>query len=491
MIAPCGARNRLLPRDGLKYNVNLRMQVPKHYLRVIIHSGVCVFLLGVCLASGQSATRIARRLEFLAEANREAAKVPGGVSKKVLLHNIARLEARAGSVLSAQQAAEQLSQQGEDVNSIYEAIAAAQARMGEVESVKRTIERVRGRRDETYFLVAKELANRGDIKEASAAVSLAVADAFPRRKAQMLSELAALLAKRGEATLATKYFEQATGVAEQVSQGPGGIADVSTELEVARQRAVGGDQVAANRACEGIQRRIAALPDGARKEMYLAHLVETQAAIGEYGAAEATLASINDPMRRAQALVSIVQAKAAKGDASDRVLNQARNIPAVEMQVTALLLVASAQNKAGDKRRAGETLREALKQTDHGSPDWRAWGVMNIAAAQNDIGDTATARTLFKKAMELTALFTIHPDRERPNALRYLARLEADAGDLKGASKIAKMTNDDQLREQIAEVLTTNGEVAKAAKWAREQREPGARASALLGIARGLEDINQ
>jgi RNA polymerase sigma factor (sigma-70 family) len=193
----------------------------------------------------------------------------------------------------------------------------------------------------------------------------------------------------------------------------------------------------------------------------LAVIATEQAKAGDRGAAGATLREAIELVRKlpegdgpAGLFRQVAEAAAAVGD-----LDLAREaVAAIDNETDkapALVAIARAQAKSGDKAAALETLREAGTSVG---------GIRARRFFSND-----------------------DPARNKEDALRQIATAQAEAGDVAGALLMADAVGDEGARaELLGEVARIQARAGAAAlAWASRLRSPEARASALAGVAEG------
>ncbi len=436
---------------------------------------------------------------ILSEARTEAEKVKDEVSRDVLLENLAAAEAQVGDIPLAQSEAERLEQivkappQYGDCDYLYEQIIRAQVWTGDSEAAYRTTQRITGSKDEAFYTMAVEMAKQGKLSEAISVINQTDRPDNVRRRAQVFRELAVAAAIKGDAAQAAMLFDRAESLSAQLRQEAGiQAATIELPLDLAASRRACGDVPAAARMFSEYRLVIGGIGDDSKRQQYMYVLAAAAAHGGDFDLAKQVLLQITDPMRKAQVGTALVLEYLADGiEDTDAAFSVASNIPSLEARVSSLASVASAQARKGDKNAARRTIDICQKLLKDASADFKPWGTLSIASAEYELADKTRAAELCDEAIILARRFTIHPERERLILLSNIARLRASFGDEDGALATARQAEGDSLIEDVAEVESEKGHAASALQWSEKLSNPKQKASALLGIVRGLLDKRQ
>ena len=190
----------------------------------------------------------------------------------------------------------------------------------------------------------------------------------------------------------------------------------------------------------------------------------------------------------------------ARKAAFDQALEIAERIEYPEERVRALRTIAEEQGKTGEAEGAQRTLRSALQfvRTQGRGYEWLVM-MTDVALEQAKHGDAAGASATFSEALEFSSALQGKDGSgmDRSDYLSVVADKQAQSGDWRGARQTAALFRDDQrtsrtMIQGLCQLQAKAGDVSAALAWAEQEKEPLAKAAALLGVAEGiLERLNE
>jgi tetratricopeptide (TPR) repeat protein len=464
---------------------------------------------------------------LLNESEKQARKVSDEENRFSLLDDIAFYRARTGQIEEAQKLIKHLepeyAKNYSDPKYIFEEIAKQMARSGNVEaaleaartagSVSKTVEVVvRANKskpisaneaagyaskvkqspfprqsDEALYSVAEELLKRGMLEDVNKILQQVDRPDNIRREAQVLNNLAAIAVARGWKDYGSNLFQRADALSSEcISKSGLQAATVELALSIAAQRRLCGDITGANNMFSAVQKQLAKITDQSKREQYLNTFSEAAAVSGDFELAKKTLELITEPMRITQARDALVRALLAEGRIEEAEMIEP-SIPNLDTRISILLL--TAELKIDRKEASAQKTLDLLERyLEEGSDNHKAWETANLASIEYKRGNRARAISLWKEAIKLSDRFTIHPDREKANLIKYVIRLQAEAGEEQCAMETARLIEDDDVFFDIAEAESANGKTESASKWINKLKNPGKKARSLLGVVSGLLD---
>ena len=346
-------------------------------------------------------------------------------------------------------------------------IALAQARAGDEQSAQDTFaaavavaQGIRSEQARTKFLSKIESAQ-------------AKAKKADRAPAAALRDTAQAQAKAGNEQSAQDTFAAAVAAASAIRQPPGRAHAL---LDIAKAQVEAGDTQAARDTLAAALAAARDIDSSSFRANTLAGIALTKAEAGYIGDALAIAQSIDDPspMSFAALVLREITAMQAQSGDIDGALAAARGIDDPSYRAEALVDIASAQTRAGDKQAARDTLAAALAATRgidylfdrdkalaniaqakakagdidgafatvQGIDDLsrRATTMAGIASAQAQAGDKQSARDTLAAALDVTQS-TEHPI-GRVDALVSVVFARARMGDIDDALAIVRSVDD-------------------------------------------------
>jgi tetratricopeptide (TPR) repeat protein len=432
---------------------------------------------------------------LLDEAEKQARQVSDRSAKVLLLHNIALYRARTGQVAEAKSLIKELESDSAKgyVDDIYESMAPQLVRGSDLDAALQAAQQAGQRGEEALYAVAEELLRQGRVEDANRVMERTAGTPFKYRRARVIFGLAGASASQGRKADVGVFLDRAAAMISSDLSAKSGLQTGTVELalSIAAQRRACGDVASADKGFSTVQAAVSTVGDQGRKEQYLYLVAAAAAEGGDYGLAQRTLDAITDPMRRTQASEAIARAQLASGQLH-AAANTAVTIPGLEARINVLLLLAQAQAKSDTAlaRKTLDSVAESLESASGGFDDSKAWATANLASVEYQIGDRKRAAKLWQRAIKESERFTIHPDRERPSLIRYVAQLQAQAGEEKAALATAKRLGDDGF-SRVAYAEGASGKVETALKWIPKQKNPATRANALLDLVMGAVPLRE
>lgn len=380
------------------------------------------------------------------------------------------------------------------------------------------------------------LARAGDVEGA-----LAAAKAMKQHAANELERIAVIRAQAGD-------LHGAFQTADLIVDGYG------KARALAQVAGVQADQGKANDA----QETVAKITDPGAKAWALALIASAQSKAGQLAAAIKTAKAISDDANlanlKAGPLSDIALAQAKTNDI-DEALRTTALVEPDYYRADLLAQIADQRANARDVAGAKRFLKQAEETLGTGArTEVRGFALEKIATVQMKLGDRETARKTFREALDATGIMNKRlivaaqakagDEQEALQAARrlglvqgveYIAVVQAESGDLKGALATAESINDLEVRSTaLAEVAAAqraagkvqdakatyqkaietahsivrrgvddpiaravysvayyqakSGDAHSALDWARKEQSNYARARALLGTAVGILD---
>jgi RNA polymerase sigma factor (sigma-70 family) len=382
--------------------------------------------------------------------------------KGLALSVLASAEVRLGDAAGALRVADVVENPNRK-NHLRFLIACRQAESDDVAGALRTVAAMTDdQKDNALIAVAAAQARAGDVKAA-----LQTADGLrhqPLARASALEEIALAQAKAGDRAAAGASLQEALRLhTATLAQEEDRRA---ARARVAVLQAQVGDVAAALASA-------AALPkegDGEDREAALAGIAAEQARAGDLRGALRTLDGVTDPARKVSTLVDMAATEAAAGhEAASRETLQAARALADSLQdagkrEACRWTIARSRLAAGDPEPARAWIRAHPKGVQVG------WLSLDIARAEQKAGNRAAAVATFRQAWDAGA--ALQDPHEDPMGVQTLAPRWAL---VKGA-----------LLQQTAAALAAAGEEDDALARASKLDPPFIRSQALLGVALGL-----
>jgi tetratricopeptide (TPR) repeat protein len=459
-------------------------------------------------------------IQVLDESEKQARSVSDSDDRSLLLDNIALYRARIGQIDEAKRLIKELgpeyAKNYRDPKNIFEEIARQMARSGNVDAalegaqaagsasktvtvVVRKSESISAsdpkqssfprQSDEALYAVAKELLRRGRVEDVNKIMAQIERPDNIRRRAQILNDLAAIAVVCGLRDYGNDLFRRADALSSELTSKSGlQAATVELALSIAAQRRLCGDITGASNIFSIVQNQIQKVADQSKREQYLDSLTEAAAVSGDFELAQKTLALITESMRITQARDAIVRALLAEGRNQEAEM-LVPSVPDLDTRIRLLLLIAELQIEHKDGR-VQKTLDAITISMEGASDNAKAWETANLASIEYIRGNRKSAVGLWKEAIKLSDRFTIHPDREKPNLIQFVARSQAEVGEEQSAMETARLIQGDEVFFDIAEAESANGKVESALRWIKKEKNPKIKANSLLGVVSGLLDAS-
>jgi tetratricopeptide (TPR) repeat protein len=232
-------------------------------------------------------------------------------------------------------------------------------------------------------------------------------------------------------------------------------------------------------------------PSGARL-----NITRGRAVLGDLAGATETAETIDHPLDRDWARVGVVDALAAAGRWKDA-FSEAGKIKNVGAKASALIRVGLAYGQVRDLAGARGAFGRAYEAVQELDTDRRHQALRHLARCQAEAGDVEGAFRTHDRAMETLESSSPRPPGPRrvdPFLLDQIAYQQAKSGDVAGARRtletLTENTNWDYDTSKtlgaVARFQAATGPDGDAAalRWAEELDAPRQKAHALLGVAR-------
>tara|TARA_R100001132_G_C3275637_1_gene99184 strand:- start:8650 stop:10293 length:1644 start_codon:yes stop_codon:yes gene_type:complete len=474
-----------------------------------------------------------------------ALKVEDGVERRMVLKDIARLQAQAGQIKEAVEASQHLSSRYEQAMTLG-TIAVAQAELGETKSALQTVDQMPTeevwQRNFTLQLIATNLSNRRDFADAIRVMKLIPSDVELAAKILARNAPAEQLTPQEQAIICSAKMKSTGWITIAQDQAEAGdlkaalqtVRSIRLELQrdiglmrVARVAANSGDLTVAQAALKGIHGQ-------EQKEFALVPIVGAMAKQGRFKDAWDLAKTIKDPNEKAEAFFEMAAAQAAHGDAKTTLslyenaslLNPSDNIAhsvAAKQIVTAYLqsphleLAEAFTREINDPGTLSEAfqaiaatkwrikkIRDAKRLFDKSrqaalkiaEPYQKCVRLREVSMAQFKAEDRVGAKAVIELAVVAAQKIEIGGGTD-VIALTETATTQRTVGDRDGAAtsfEIARATASRypdkpyvaQLLKDVAFAQARVGDVEAAIQSARQQESVFCRSRMLLGVANAI-----
>jgi len=444
-------------------------------------------LFALCVMASVTTVYPAATPDFRAlidEAEQQARQTRDERTKAFLLHKVAVFRVRTGQIAEARALIEGLrsGSTSDDLAAFNESLAEQLARQGDVSAAIHAADQAGSRKQEALYAIAGELVRQGRLADVDKVLANPSGSTF--RHANVAFGLAGLLASQGRTSDTLRMLDRVAAMVEpNLTTNNLQTGTVELALKVAAQRRACGDSIAAERSVSAVQAAISRVRTKDQKELYLSLVASAAASVGDYGMAQQTIDLLTDPFRLAQARGAMARTQIESGH-TEAAARTAAAIPESSTRISVILQLADAQAKS-DPALARKTIEAVTQDIRHVHADFQAWATANLARVEYALGNRKRASTLWQRAIKESARFTIHPDREQPNLIRYVAELQAEAGEERAALNTARRFADRSALSGIAYVEGAGGRIDSALKWIRKQNNPATRATVLMDLVSG------
>jgi tetratricopeptide (TPR) repeat protein len=457
--------------------------------------------------------------DILEQASQAAAEIKNAFFRAKVFHGIAAAQVKAGNLERALAVAERQDNVSKDQT--LELISWTQLESGQITNALETAARIKDGYFKASMLIriGETLAKKAQHKDALTILTQALTASSSIKdgsiKASVLQRTATTQAKAGDRSAARQTIQEAIQVInasteavmdkslaiQEAAEALAELGDVNTALDIARGlrnderkggalRDIAGAQARAGDISHALE-TVREIKDPFNHDFALQRIAEAQADRGDMQGAFQTAAAIKrNNWNKAIALIRIAEAQLGSRDleAASLTLQQAGQV-ALKIQdakgrADKLGWVARVTAEAGDKLSASRIVQEALAATknitdkkEKDSP------LLRIVEAQTQMGDV-------KGALQTTA--SMSSDFFTDRAFYQIARAQAQTGDIDGALKTAAISQGYEFMwrgytlQFIAKIQAQKGDKKGASLWVAKQNQPSDTALALLGLAEGI-----
>ena len=401
----------------------------------------------------------ARALSGIAVAQARAGDHPGAQESFTQAIKVANTIAKTVWVMPPASADAQQSQALSD-------IALALAKAGDVEQAIELAQTIKGGwRDGALSGIAVARAKAGDLPQALA-IMQTIDEQIIRHSVRAMSAIAKAQARAGDRPEAHKSFARAIKFVNTIigKESAWRLSEVAEALvHIAEAQARAGDRAGAQESFTQAINVAQTITDEFRRDMTLSDIAVARAKVGDVPQALAMMQTITDtliigPHQSVLAMVAIAEAQARAGDRAGARESFAQAIKIAQTMTDegwrdqVLSDIVEAQVRAGEDTAQALTL--ALAITDEG---WRDQALSDIALGQAEAGDIAWAQMLAK---------TIADKYSQIRILAGITKAHIRAGDIKQALAFSQTLTDKEqqvrLLADIAEAQARAGECAGA-----------------------------